>query len=1478
MTQNMEGIGGNLRVLSRSSSSSSNVVTPSSSSSIPLSPSSIPYTSVSASLNFPPPPSHTLSPSPSYLPSGPPLPLSLLNSSVSARAVPANNPIHPGAKITILTSSASSLPSSVSSSTLSSIPSNIPSNATYSTPSGQGHSVAAVGESPSLSSPGDGVVVVGAIGRTEEDVSQLLNRLLDAQVFGCRGKVYQENSVPLENFEGADGFEEAGKQMGNLSDFVEQPRILNNGGDRSHIEEHLAGKRGNEEEGKLSSVYAVDEITKFQSQDPVLPSKGNLQKQTVEKKDSRQLDLDSKPFCSNKSLKSSKRLHWMRNHLTYHYDEEKGVVYVQFAWGLLPTQLLNENISIEGLPSLMEQCDGNSLRGLLYMFSVCHVILLIQEGARVDTHLLRTFRILQNAKHLFAPFVKTQVLPGLHLSPAIGRGSSVRPLPRSTGHSPGRSGASGRSASTIALMSGSAPSLFPGQCTPVLLFVFLEDFTDASVSSLHTNPHIDDNTDSPGGSVSQQGASISQAVGPVLTSRPTLQIKGSNPVVMLARSNKSEGGLRKKLHSSLEAQVRFLIKKCKILAGSGDAGSGIGSGMGPRGPGNSAGSVLGTLGGSALFVLDTMRVVCLVDRGPNLIGDSLEATMGIMNDMLRGKEVGDDALIELKGNAGEDIQAVRDFIWRQAETLRGRGGVLTNSTGGSMGVGMVAAAAAAAAASAAAGSFGGSSGALKPLGNPPELPNISNWLSACQVLVEVLACGESQSTADMNKVLSIRVAQTSRNSRKGSSELPNVSIQGKDVLGATLGSLECGMGLDMTFSAGWCKRMLPSALAVYTKGLPLCYPTSVHRSHLEKALHTFQAMVRGPAVVLYTNKLKEECEALWKSGRQLCDAVSLTHKPCIYKVHDVPSVGTTLSNTTKSNMDRETNLPETSVDIPLKLHSSGFVFLHACACGRSRRLRDDPFDFDSANVTFFQFPNCDDLLPSMKIPPCEGNKPLGGSAWSLVRLGGANYYQHSTGLLQSGFCLNQKFLSAWNISYMAGGPRDVTKNYTTHVAQPDPPEPLPKASPPLVGTMTFLDALGQGKANARTESEPHACVHGKPNPVETKKPNERKQSSVKGYNLGEGMLFSNVVARNGYDGDVAFPPLQQRQIHQPGPISVKNVRQAGRKEKKDGTQLGQAEPHITGKFEPLAAAAESSVQNGEHLPMPAEDIVRTVLPSTVSRVAPFTDSSGKPQGVGIDGMEHATVYLGFEHECPRGHRFLLSYEQMKTLGLTASQSGYSLSAVLHKSTNCSASAKVSKHNHKFLQSTGYDVTSSKFFVPGQESGLKPDVENLASNLKVHDDMHCKVLDGGSGEGYTLLNTDLPVYLTCPYCSKTSDHNKRKGVAYAGNISQLQRIFLVTPPLPLLLAACPVVKFDKSCIPEVAQQRGNCSNEFSLGSSVVLPPESFVILRLPFVYYMELNDGSRYPLKSNVHQPESTAWLIKGSTFQIISKDGGATDV
>lgn len=61
-------------------------------------------------------------------------------------------------------------------------------------------------------------------------------------------------------------------------------------------------------------------------------------------------------------------------------------------------------------------------------------------------------------------------------------------------------------------------------------------------------------------------------------------------------------------------------------------------------------------------------------------------------------------------------------------------------------------------------------------------------------------------------------------------------------------------------------------------------------------------------------------------------------------------------------------------------------------------------------------------------------------------------------------------------------------------------------------------------------------------------------------------------------------------------------------------------------------------------------------------------------------------------------------------------------------------------------------------------------------------------------------------------------------------------------------------------------------QFSLGCGVILPPESFLTLKLPSVYGVQLEDGCVHPLNPFEHKPELTAWIAKGTTLQVMSKD------
>ncbi|EXC13342.1 hypothetical protein L484_012770 [Morus notabilis] len=471
---------------------------------------------------------------------------------------------------------------------------------------------------------------------------------------------------------------------------------------------------------------------------------------------------------------------------------------------------------------------------------------------------------------------------------------------------------------------GSYTSLFPGQCTPVMLFVFIDDFCDLP----NPSSNVEESTDA---SLHSQSSSLSGLT------RPNLPVNVSGPVVVLARSTiKSEGGLRKKLQSSLEAQVRFLIKKCRILSGLEISHGGSRSG--------------GVSSSAPLFSLDSSCAVVLLDRSANQRGESLEFSTELVEDVLNGKATLDSLLLESHGQSAnkEDVTSVKECIFRQCDILRGKVTLTSNSNGTAAGVGMVVAAAALAA-----------SGKIF---TTPELLNLDDSLSSSQQILHGILSAKGGCLEEIE--ISKRKPRL-RNPQPSE----GFALKNMDPLDVVVSWLESGKGLKAKFSTLWCERTLPAAK---------------------------EFMVKGPAVQYFAKKLEDECTAIWELGRQLCDAVSLTGKPCMHQRHDIQSGEAVLGAAVKSLC-------------------SGYVFLHGCACGRSRRLWLDPFDFESANVTSNCFPECDKLLPALQLPKVTDAGPVQPSSWSLIRVGGARYYEPSKGLLQSGFSATQKFLFKWEI-------------------------------------------------------------------------------------------------------------------------------------------------------------------------------------------------------------------------------------------------------------------------------------------------------------------------------------------------------------------------------------------------------------------------------------------------------------------------------
>lgn len=374
------------------------------------------------------------------------------------------------------------------------------------------------------------------------------------------------------------------------------------------------------------------------------------------------------------------------------------------------------------------------------------------------------------------------------------------------------------------------------------------------------------------------------------------------------------------------------------------------------------------------------------------------------------------------------------------------------------------------------------------------------------------------------------------------------------------------------------------------------------------------------------------------------------------------------------------------------------MFLHACACGRSRKLRKDPFDYESANVTFFQFPNCEDLLPSLALPASSSDKYLGGISWSLVRLGGSRYYQPGSGLMQIGFIPEQKHLSLWEIVVLYesipaasadimpeahyGGLKPDHAYYTIPSSQPGLVEPK-QAEQPFYSKVAEKGPAGEN-------------------------------NRVAGRRLDKSPMNMSTSSNINYGGDSAFPPLPQKtKTPTPSKASKPSASNGNEETRRNDPSKSTSVAHGV-------ASPKIDVDNGDK--------------------EAANDDSGK--------AERFQVYVGFEHECPHGHRFLLSANYVQSLGLSYPQS----SPEPNGATN---------HDSRMNE---HSVNTSNGTVFDKKTREGPEVRRIIK---------------GSGEGHMLLGMDLPIYMQCPHCEASAGREeKQEDMVYAGCVSQLQRIFMV----------------------------------------------------------------------------------------------------
>lgn len=117
---------------------------------------------------------------------------------------------------------------------------------------------------------------------------------------------------------------------------------------------------------------------------------------------------------------------------------------------------------------------------------------------------------------------------------------------------------------------------------------------------------------------------------------------------------------------------------------------------------------------------------------------------------------------------------------------------------------------------------------------------------------------------------------------------------------------------------------------------------------LAQAKRIFSQHARGPACEKYIKQLEEDCVRVWKAGRQLCEAISLTGNPCVNEVGIKSELYMTYHFLPDCTLSLQLHRLLESVeieekDLPEKPHCSQLKTKAACNCGRKQAERDDPF-------------------------------------------------------------------------------------------------------------------------------------------------------------------------------------------------------------------------------------------------------------------------------------------------------------------------------------------------------------------------------------------------------------------------------------------------------------------------------------------------------------------------------------------------------
>ncbi|XP_057317890.1 nonsense-mediated mRNA decay factor SMG8 isoform X1 [Microplitis mediator] len=161
-----------------------------------------------------------------------------------------------------------------------------------------------------------------------------------------------------------------------------------------------------------------------------------------------------------------------------------------------------------------------------------------------------------------------------------------------------------------------------------------------------------------------------------------------------------------------------------------------------------------------------------------------------------------------------------------------------------------------------------------------------------------------------------------------------------------LSALHGLLNTDVKFSKSRCSKILPRALQTYQDNLPQHYGRAYHESKLAHAMAVFEMHARGPLYDEFSEKLQMECDKHWRTGKQMCEVLSLTGNPCTNPLHKGGSEGAGGGELVDKREDEN--------ELPIMEHCSGVRYVCACNCGQCQGPREDPFNLRHANFDWFQ--------------------------------------------------------------------------------------------------------------------------------------------------------------------------------------------------------------------------------------------------------------------------------------------------------------------------------------------------------------------------------------------------------------------------------------------------------------------------------------------------------------------------------------------